>query len=122
METLLDAAGWFGGVAVVVAYVLVSTKRISAETRTFQLLNIIGGVFLTGTALQRGALPNTVINLVWIIFGVYALTTARRTKAASPGQASQPATASKAEHGVATRCNERPATWRRSSELERTQH
>lgn len=99
MEILLDAAGWCGGVAVVIAYVLVSTKRISAETRTFQLLNVIGAVFLTGTALQRGALPNTVINLVWIVFGVYALTTARRAKTSGLGQGSQPA-ASEAERGV----------------------
>lgn len=78
MGPLLDAAGWCGGVTVAVAYVLVSTRRISAETRTFQILNVIGAVLLTGTALQRGALPNTVINLVWIMFGLYALRTAHR--------------------------------------------
>lgn len=75
---VLDAAGWLGGVAVVVAYVLVSMRRVGAEARTFQGLNIAGGVLLTVSSLYYGALPNTVFNIVWIAFGSYALL-ARRT-------------------------------------------
>lgn len=77
---VLDGAGWLGGIAVAVAYVLVATRRLSPDARMFQLLNIVGGVLLTITTVYRQALPNTVINLVWIVFGVYALVTARRRR------------------------------------------
>lgn len=80
---VLDGAGWLGGIAVAVAYVLVATRRLSPDARTFQLLNIVGGVLLTFTTVYRHALPNTVINLVWIVFGVYAMVTARRRRRAA---------------------------------------
>ncbi len=87
MVLVLDAAGWLGGVFVVVGYVLISTRRITADSPAFQVLNIAGGVLLTGTALYRGALPNTVINVVWIVFGVYALaSTQARQEAADDSE------------------------------------
>ncbi|MQA82502.1 MAG: hypothetical protein GEV10_29255 [Streptosporangiales bacterium] len=77
---VLDGAGWFGGIAVATAYVLLATRRLTADARLFQVLNIIGGVLLTATTLYRHAVPNTVINVVWIVFGVYGLATARRRR------------------------------------------
>ncbi|CAN5603527.1 hypothetical protein BH24ACT11_BH24ACT11_11390 [soil metagenome] len=77
MVLVLDAAGWIGGVFVTVGYVLVSIGQLTATSRRFQMLNVAGGVLLTGTALYRGALPNTIINIVWIVFGVYALVSRR---------------------------------------------
>lgn len=77
MELMLEIAGWCGGAMVGLAFALVSTGRIQAQTRIFQLLNVAGGVLLTGTALQHGAVSNAVIDLVWVIFGVYALVVAR---------------------------------------------
>lgn len=79
---VLDGAGWLGGVAVAVAYVLVATRRLSPDARMFQVLNIIGGVLLTATTLYRQAVPNTVINVVWIVFGIYGIVTARRRQRA----------------------------------------
>lgn len=104
---VLDGAGWLGGIAVAVAYVLVATRRLSPDARTFQLLNIVGGVLLTITTVYRQALPNTVINLVWIVFGVYALVTARRRRRAAhatgaetlPGDAVEPRPANDAPAG-----------------------
>lgn len=77
---VLDGAGWLGGVTVAIAYVLVSAQRLPATGRTFQVLNVVGGALLTVTAIHRGALPNMIINLVWIGFGLYALATFRRTE------------------------------------------
>lgn len=82
MVLVLDAAGWIGGVFVTVGYVLVSIGQLTATSRRFQMLNVAGGVLLTGTALYRGALPNTIINIVWIVFGVYALVSTRSSREA----------------------------------------
>lgn len=90
-----DTAGWVGAVLVLVAYVLVSVRRLSATARSFQALNIAGGVFLGSTALYRGVFPVTVVNLVWIVVGVYALAATRKrrvpaTDASPPGVARTP--------------------------------
>ena len=45
------------------------TQRLSATGRAFQILNIVGGALLAVTALYRFALPNPIINVVWIGFG-----------------------------------------------------
>lgn len=79
---VLDGAGWLGGVAVGAAYVLVATRRLTSDDMMFQVLNIIGGVLLTATTVYREAVPNTVINMVWIVFGVYAMLSARRRQRA----------------------------------------
>lgn len=82
---LLDGAGWLGGIIVAVGYALVVTERIRATGRIFQILNIVGGALLAVTALYRFALPNLIINVVWIGFGAYALIAARR-KATRPAE------------------------------------
>lgn len=90
---VLDGAGWLGGIAVATAYVLVATGRITADARTFQVLNIVGGMLLTATTIYRQALPNTVINIVWIVFGVYALVASRRRRRAAAAAAKEEASA-----------------------------
>lgn len=96
MVFVLDAAGWIGGVFVTVGYVLVSIGQLTAASRRFQVLNVAGGVLLTGTALYRGALPNTVINIVWIVFGVYALVSTRSSGQSRDGAHPDDAAASDA--------------------------
>lgn len=71
--TLFDLSGWIGGISVAVGYVLVTLHLLDPAGRTYQTLNIVGAVMLTVTALYRVAYPNMIINLVWIVFGLYAL-------------------------------------------------
>lgn len=73
MNIVLEIAGWGGGAMVGLAYALVSTGRIHAQSRIFQLLNVTGGALLTWTALHHGALSNAMIDLVWVVFGLYTL-------------------------------------------------
>lgn len=73
MNVVLEIAGWGGGAMVGLAYALVSMGRIHAQSRIFQLLNVTGGALLTWTALHHGALSNAMIDLVWVVFGLYTL-------------------------------------------------
>jgi hypothetical protein len=73
MSTLISTAGWLGGLAIVTGYVLLLTHRIGPDARRFLLLNTVGGGLLTASALYAGAWPNTVINLMWLLSGLYAL-------------------------------------------------
>jgi hypothetical protein len=77
MSALISTAGWLGGLAIVTGYVLLLTHRIGPDARRFLLLNTVGGGLLTASALYAGAWPNTVINLMWLLSGLYALVVKR---------------------------------------------
>jgi len=70
---LITATGWLGVVLCTLGYLLLSMKVISAESLSFQLLNIIGGLCLVATAVETHDLPNAAANLLWMFIGVFAL-------------------------------------------------
>jgi hypothetical protein len=55
---LIDAAGWAGAGALLLAYGLVSTGRLNGRSFGFQLLNLFGAVGL----LANGAWPSAALN------------------------------------------------------------
>jgi hypothetical protein len=75
MAYLIEIVGWGGALAVLLAYALVSSERISARSRSYQLLNVGGAVGLVINSSWNGAIPSAVVNLIWIGIGVYALAT-----------------------------------------------
>lgn len=72
-QIILASIGWLGVVLCTLGYLLLSLKVIRAESRTFQLLNITGGLCLVATAVDNNDMPNAVANLLWMFIGVYAL-------------------------------------------------
>ncbi len=83
--SVLDLLGWLGGGLGAVAYVLVSTRRIVADSVLFQGLNMAGATLLCLACLHSGALPSACMNIAWILIGAQSLATAsqRRRRAAS---------------------------------------
>jgi hypothetical protein len=73
MTHLIEAVGWGGALAVLLAYALVSSGRMSARSRGYHLLNVGGAVGLVINSTWNGAIPSAVVNLIWIGIGVYAL-------------------------------------------------
>ena len=78
MTIAIELVGWAGALAVLLAYGLVSTDRVTSRSATYQLLNIGGAIGLVINSTWNGAIPSAVVNVVWIGIGVYALT-ARQT-------------------------------------------
>ena len=72
-QIILTSIGWLGVILCTLGYLLLSLKVIKAESRTFQLLNIIGGLCLVATAIDNSDMPNAVANLLWMFIGVFAL-------------------------------------------------
>ncbi len=65
-QFLIDGIGWAGAVALLAAYGLVSAKRLDGDSLMFQLLNLIGAIFLIVNTAYYGAFPSTFVNVVWI--------------------------------------------------------
>ena len=70
---LIQVIGWLGVVLCTLGYLLLSMKVINAESLSFQMLNIIGGLCLVATALETRDLPNAAANVLWMFIGIYAL-------------------------------------------------
>ena len=69
----IEAAGWMGAICVFGAYVLLSTGRLSGDSPTFHVLNMIGaGGFVINT-WAHGAIPSMTLNIVWAAVGACAL-------------------------------------------------
>lgn len=79
---IATAFGWIGALCSVSAYAAVTAKRITADSVTFQSLNLAGAALLCVSAYSHGAWPSAIVNIIWIGIGVFALRAiwqARRT-------------------------------------------
>lgn len=73
MELTIDILGWCGAFVVLLAYALVSTRRVEGDSRCFQYLNIAGAVLLLANTAYAGAYPSSFVNAVWIGIAIFAL-------------------------------------------------
>ncbi len=76
-KILIDSLGWFGVATYLIAYALVSTKKLEGDSILYQAMNLVGGVTLTINALNYHALPSVGINLAWIGIAVFTLSRKR---------------------------------------------
>ena len=80
----IDAAGWAGAAALLLAYGLVSSGRLSGRSVAFQLLNLFGAVGLLANGIWHGAWPSAALNAIWLVIGVHALSRLRDSSGAEP--------------------------------------
>ena len=70
---LIELAGWLGTAALLLAYGLVSTRRLPADGPIYQLLNLAGGGLVLVNSFYHGAMPSVAVNVFWIAIGIFAL-------------------------------------------------
>jgi hypothetical protein len=73
----LHALGTLGAALLLVAYVLVSRKKIAGDSRAYQALNVVGSVVLAVYAFLLGAWPSMGLNIVWALIGLAMLKSLR---------------------------------------------
>ncbi|PFG34763.1 CBU_0592 family membrane protein [Sanguibacter antarcticus] len=83
VQLALTAIGWTGAITAVIAYGLVTTKRITPDSLRFQAMNIVGAALLSVSATVYGAWPSAVVNVIWVGIGVFALRAITRSRIAA---------------------------------------
>jgi len=68
-------AGWYGTTAIVLAYVLVSFKVVTANGVIYQLLNLTGALGIISISLVKKVKQPAVLNIFWALIAVIALIT-----------------------------------------------
>jgi hypothetical protein len=65
--------GWTGALLYIVAYFLLSIKKLKADDLIYQVLNILGGICLIVNSLHQSDYPSIVTNALWATIGVFAI-------------------------------------------------
>jgi hypothetical protein len=73
-----DAIGWAGAALLLVAYAMVSSKKLEGNSMAYQFLNIVGSLLLAANTLFYRAYPSSFVNLIWIGIAVFSIANRRR--------------------------------------------
>lgn len=68
-----EIAGWYGILAILAAYLLVSFGIVAANSLLFQLLNLTGALGIIIISLHKRVMQSVVLNVVWIGVAVAAI-------------------------------------------------
>ena len=76
----IDVIGWTGVISLLLAYALVSSRKVQGDSILYQLMNLIGSALLLVNSFHYKAFPSVSVNIVWV--GIAAYTMARVKRAA----------------------------------------
>ena len=69
----IDILGWVGTALYLVAYALVSWKKVEGDSFLYQGMNIFAGVLLVANTFYWRAYPSLGLNVAWIGIGLVTL-------------------------------------------------
>ena len=72
-NNLAEIAGWYGAIAIVSAYALVSFGAIRPDGMLFQLLNLTGALGIITISAVKNVTQSVVLNLFWAAIASMAL-------------------------------------------------
>ena len=72
-DLIIDILGWAGVAALLVAYGLVSYRKLDGDSVVYQSLNLLGSALLIVNSFYYGAYPSVGVNVVWIAIAVLTL-------------------------------------------------
>jgi hypothetical protein len=73
LNIAIEAIGWAGAALILAAYLLVSMGRLSGQSLAFQWMNVAGAAGFIVNSGWHGAIPSTVLNIVWLAIGSFTL-------------------------------------------------
>ncbi len=68
-----EIIGWYGVIAILLAYALNSFTVLTAKSAPYQLLNLTGAIGIVLISLRKKAYQPATLNLIWMIIAIIAL-------------------------------------------------
>ena len=65
--------GWAGGALIIIAYFLLSTKKLKSHSVIYNLFNLIGGAGLLVSTFVTQSWPSVVMNAIWAIIAFFSI-------------------------------------------------
>ncbi len=72
-QLFAEIVGWYGTVAILIAYVLVSFSVISGDSLLFRLLNLTGALGIIVIATYKKVRQSIVLNIFWAGVAIAAI-------------------------------------------------
>ena len=72
-QLLAEIAGWYGALAILTGYALVSFEIVNSDTLAFQLLNLTGALGIIAIAAYKRVAQSIVLNVVWSLVAIIAI-------------------------------------------------
>lgn len=72
-DIIIQASGWIGTLLIILAYLLVSYKKIDSAKRPYQLMNLFGAIGVGVNVYFHQAWPALVMEIVWALIAISAL-------------------------------------------------
>ena len=72
-KILDEIIGWYGAIAIVSAYALLSFNIIVSESIVYQLLNATGAIGIVYISFKKKAYQPGVLNIIWTIIAIVAI-------------------------------------------------
>lgn len=69
----LEIIGWFGPLAFILGFIMVSFGMINARSYVFQLLNLTGAISIALISFARKAYQPAVLNVILAIIAVFII-------------------------------------------------
>ena len=72
LSNIFNLLGWYGVLAILVAYILLNLSFFDAKNIFYQLLNFTGALAIVFSSLRKKDYPPVVLNLIWdlVAFGI----------------------------------------------------
>ena len=72
-QLFAEIAGWYGAMAILAAYALVSFSIIEGSGLWFQLLNLTGALGIIAISTYKKVKQSIVLNIFWSLVAIVAL-------------------------------------------------
>ncbi|HEX2803281.1 MAG TPA: hypothetical protein VHN55_04775 [Sphingomicrobium sp.] len=80
VEIAVEIVGWSGAILILLAYLLLSAGKVTGQSAAYQWMNVVGAAGFIVNGWWHGAIPNTALNVVWMLIGGVALIRLARRK------------------------------------------
>ena len=70
---IFDSLGWVGAFLLLLAYAMVSFKKLEPDSLIYQGLNVVASILLAINTLYHQAYPSSFVNIVWTIIAIFAI-------------------------------------------------
>ena len=72
VQLAVEFAGWAGALLILLAYLFLSMGRLTGQSLTYQVMNIVGAAGFVINGWWHGALPSASLNVLWLLIGAIA--------------------------------------------------
>lgn len=72
-KNAIQVYGWYGSIAILLAYGLASLGLVQTNSYIYQLLNLTGALGIASISILKKARQPAVLNIIWAIIALIAI-------------------------------------------------